>query len=96
MFFHSTGLDMLQLETTAFSLGHPIGQILHHADFFFEGLLKTAFMYHHCSCPSRNFCDRITHALQAITVDMLHQVWDEFDYRVDVCCVTQGAHIEGL
>jgi hypothetical protein len=23
-------------------------------------------------------------------------VWDEFDYRVDVCRVTQGAHIEGL
>ena len=24
------------------------------------------------------------------------RVWDEFDYRVYVCCVTQGAHIEGL
>ena len=23
-------------------------------------------------------------------------VWDEFDYRVDVCRVTNGAHIEGL
>jgi hypothetical protein len=33
---------------------------------------------------------------QAITADMLHRVWDEFDYRVDVCRVTQGAHIEGL
>jgi len=40
--------------------------------------------------------DRITHALQTITADMLHQVWDEFDYRVDVCRVTQGAYIEGL
>jgi hypothetical protein len=40
--------------------------------------------------------DRITHALQAITADMLHRVWDEFDYRVDVCRVTQGAHSEGL
>jgi hypothetical protein len=30
-------------------------------------------------------------ALQAITADMLHQVWDEFDYRVDVYRVTQGA-----
>jgi hypothetical protein len=38
----------------------------------------------------------ITHALQTITADMLHRVWDEFDYRVDVCRVTQGAHIEGL
>jgi len=24
------------------------------------------------------------------------RVWDEFDYRVDVCRVTQGAHTEGL
>jgi hypothetical protein len=40
--------------------------------------------------------DRITHALQTITADMLHRVWDEFGYRVDVCGVTQGAHIEGL
>jgi len=41
-------------------------------------------------------CDRITHALQTITADMLHRHWDEFYYRVDVCRVTQGAHIEGL
>jgi hypothetical protein len=27
---------------------------------------------------------------------MLHRVWDEFDYRVDVCRVTQGTYIEGL
>jgi hypothetical protein len=40
--------------------------------------------------------DRITHALQSITADMLYEVWDEFDYRVDVCRVTLGAHIEGL
>jgi hypothetical protein len=25
-----------------------------------------------------------------------HTIWDEFDYRVDVCRVTQGANIEGL
>jgi hypothetical protein len=31
-----------------------------------------------------------------LPTDMLHWVWDEFDYCVDVCHVTQGAHIEGL
>jgi len=40
--------------------------------------------------------DRITHALQTITVDMPHRVWDEFDYHVNVRRVTQVAHIEGL
>jgi len=42
----------------------------------------------------KELCDRITHALQTITADMLHRVWDESDYRVDVCLVTQGAHIQ--
>jgi hypothetical protein len=27
---------------------------------------------------------------------MLHRVWDEFDYRVDLCRLTQDANIEGL
>jgi hypothetical protein len=40
--------------------------------------------------------DRITYALQTITADLLHRVLEEFDYRVDVCRVTQGAHIERL
>jgi len=40
--------------------------------------------------------DRITHALQTITADMPHRIWDECDYRVDVCRVTQGAHIKGM
>jgi hypothetical protein len=46
-----------------------------------------------CLCKGKS---PATHGLQAITADMLHRVWDEFDYRVDVCRVTQGAHIEGL
>jgi len=40
--------------------------------------------------------DWITHALQTITADMLHRVWDEFDYGVNVYRATQGAHVEGL
>jgi hypothetical protein len=40
--------------------------------------------------------DRITHELQTVNADMLHRVWDELDYRVDVCRVTQSAQIEGF
>jgi hypothetical protein len=43
----------------------------------------------------RELRDRITRALQTVTADILHQVWDESDCRVDVCHVTQGANIEG-
>ena len=33
-------------------------------------------------------------AIQTITADMLQTVWNELDYRVDVCRNTKGAHIE--
>jgi hypothetical protein len=32
----------------------------------------------------------------SITRDTLHKVWDELDYRLDICRVTRGAHIESL
>ena len=30
------------------------------------------------------------------TADMLQTVWNELDYRVDVCRITNGAHLEHL
>ena len=33
---------------------------------------------------------------ETITADMLQTVWNEMDYRVDVCRITKGAHIEHL
>ena len=65
-------------------------------DFFLWGFVKDSVYVPPLPMSLIELCDQITHALQTITVDMLHRVWDEFDYRVDVCHVTQGAHIEGL
>ena len=39
---------------------------------------------------------RIRTAIETITADMLQTVWNEFDYRVDVCRITKGTHIEHL
>jgi hypothetical protein len=39
---------------------------------------------------------RIPQAVETVTVDMLHPVWGELDYRLDICRVTLGAHIEHL
>ena len=39
---------------------------------------------------------RIRTATETITADMLQTVWNELDYRVDVCRITNGAHIEHL
>jgi len=39
---------------------------------------------------------RIRTATETITADMQQTVWNELDYRVDVCRITKGAHIEHL
>jgi len=39
---------------------------------------------------------RIRTAIETITADMLQIVWNELDYRVDVCRIIKGAHIEHL
>jgi hypothetical protein len=39
---------------------------------------------------------RLRTAIETITADMLHTVWNELVYRVDVCRITNGAHIEHL
>ena len=39
---------------------------------------------------------RITTAVASVDEDMLRSVWTELDYRVDICRVTKGSHIEHL
>ena len=39
---------------------------------------------------------RIRTAIETVIADMLQTVWNELDYRVDVCRITNGAHIEHL
>ena len=38
--------------------------------------------------------ERITAAVNSVTPDMLQRVWSDLDYRIDVCRVTRGGHIE--
>jgi hypothetical protein len=39
---------------------------------------------------------RIVAAVRNIDAPMLTRVWQELEYRIDVCRVTSGAHIEHL
>ena len=39
---------------------------------------------------------RIIAAVKNIDAPFLTRVWQEHVYRIDVCCVTRGAHIEHL
>jgi hypothetical protein len=38
----------------------------------------------------------ITTAVVSVDEDMLRSVWTELDYRIDICRVTKGSHIEHL
>ena len=40
--------------------------------------------------------DRIRAAVKTIDGNMLKRVWQELDYRIDICRITKGAHIEHL
>jgi hypothetical protein len=39
---------------------------------------------------------RIVEAVAVIDSQFLQLVWQEFDYRIDICRVTKGGHIEHL
>jgi hypothetical protein len=37
-----------------------------------------------------------TTTVASVDEDMLRSVWTESDYRIDICRVTKGSHIENL
>jgi hypothetical protein len=39
---------------------------------------------------------RVKDAVTAIDHQMLQSVWQELDYRIDICRVTKGGYIEHL
>ena len=39
---------------------------------------------------------RTATAVASADEDMLRSVWTELDYRIDICRVTKGSHIEHL
>jgi hypothetical protein len=40
--------------------------------------------------------NRITAAVARVDRDKLTRVWNEMDYRIDVCLITKGGYIEHL
>jgi hypothetical protein len=44
----------------------------------------------------RDLRNRITAAVALVNHDMLTRMWDEMDYRIDVCRISKSGHIEHL
>ena len=65
--------------------------------FFFGDMSKTGWVF--VPPLPRDLADvkaRIIAAVKNIDAPMLTRVWQELEYRIDVCRVTHGAHIEHL
>jgi len=60
------------------------------------GLLQGSGLRSSCPASIPELKVRIRTAIETITADMLHTVWNELDCRVDVCRITKCAHIEQL
>ena len=79
-------------------------QISHHAispdltphDFFLWGFVKKLVYVPPIPRDVDELKARITEAVAIIDNAMLGRIWQELDYRLDVCRVTNGAHIEHL
>ena len=70
----------------------PCSPDLTPCDFFLWAFVKDGIYVPPLPMSLKELCDRITHALQTITADMLHRVWDEFDYRLDVSYDPECTH----
>ena len=65
--------------------------------FSYGGYVKdNAYKPHHSPQNVRELQDRIRAAVQTVDWNMLKGVWQELDYRIDICRVTKGADIEHL
>ena len=65
-------------------------------DFFLWGYVKDQVYVPPLPASIPELKARIRTAIETITTDMLQTVCNELDYRVDVCRITKGAHIEHL
>jgi hypothetical protein len=65
-------------------------------DFFLWGYVKDQVYVPPLSASIPELKVQIRTAIDTITADMLQTGWNELNYRVDVCRIIKGAHIEHL
>ena len=64
--------------------------------FFLWGYVKDRVFVPPLPRDLTDLTERIIAAVKNIDAPMLTRVWQELEYRIDVCLVTRGAHIENL
>jgi len=65
-------------------------------DFFLCGFVKDNVYVPPLPKTLPELRERINTAVGNVTQDRLERVWREWEYRLDICRVTRGAHIERI
>lgn len=63
-------------------------------DFFLWGFIKDKVYIPPLPKSLQDLRNRISAAVDEVTPDLLERVWQEIDFRWDVCRITNGSHIE--
>ena len=63
---------------------------------FFWGFVKDTVFVTPLPANLQDLGNRITAAVALVDRDMLTRVWNEMNYRINVCRVTKGGHIVHL
>jgi hypothetical protein len=63
----------------------PLSPVATPSDFFLWGYVKDQVYVHHLPTSNPELKIRIRMATENITTDMLQTVWNELDFRDDVC-----------
>jgi hypothetical protein len=92
----SDGLAPQQATTCHSHDGHHEVPIEHPVTFLLWGYVKDNVFVPPVPVTVDDLKQRITTATEGDDEDMLMRVWQVFDYRVDICRVTKGAHTEHL
>jgi len=65
-------------------------------DYFLWGYVKDEVFVPPQPVSISDLKNRITAAVETVTLDLLSRAWQELDYRLDGCRVTKDAYIEHL
>jgi hypothetical protein len=93
--FRSAGLAAQHATTCHLHVGHHEVPMKHPVTFLC-GYVKDKAFVPPIPVTVDDLKQRITTTTAGVDEDMLTCVWQEFDYRVDMCHVTKGANIEQL
>ena len=79
---------------TLISNAGALAVAVHERDSFLWGFVKDRVFVPPLPANVVELRTRITAAVTKVTPEMLRSVWQETDYRWDVCRITNGSHIE--